>query len=150
MMKAWIENGNVFIGPEECVPPDASSVIDVPEDATIEDIKIEEGRLVLRNTEEKVLLKKEELRNKIKELVIKKLSEKVDTILKENGYRSLGDLKIYADLNSEEAVSILQYYLRVDNLVWKFIEEDLQEMSLQELENFNVDEFIENCFRVNP
>lgn len=147
MKKAWVENGLIFIGPQECVPKDATDVINVPDDTEPEDIEIKNGTLVLKSTEKKLLEKLHKLRDKIKEEVLYKSDKKVEQILKEHGYRSIGDLKLYADLNTPEAVSLLEQYLRFDDLVWKFIDEDLQEMSLQELEEFNVDEFIENCCR---
>lgn len=148
MKKAWIENGLIFIGPEEFVPANAEDVIDVPDDTLPENLKIVDGKLVLKSEEEKAAEKREKLLSRFMEELIRKSDFKVFNFLKKNGYRSVGDLKLYADLGYEESQRLLQKYLDFDSALWNFIYNELPSMDVNDLENFNIDSFLENLMEM--
>lgn len=140
MKKAWIENGVIFVGPESGVPPYINYSIDIPDDVTPLDLKIVDGRIVFKSEEEKILSLKEDITKKL----LSYSDFKVQEFLNKNGYRSIGDLKLYAELEYSEAQNLLNLYLQFDNELWNFITNILPEKTLQELKEFNPYVFMDN------
>lgn len=135
-MKVWIENGNIFMTDDETVAPE--NAVDVPDNVTIQDLKVVDGTIQLKTEEEK----KNELITLIKSNIITKARQKILSAIQDKGYYDIGDLKLYADKKEPEAVETLNWYKEVDRKIWKSIE-DLHNKTLQELKEFNIDKELE-------
>ncbi|GIW22518.1 MAG: hypothetical protein KatS3mg068_1525 [Candidatus Sericytochromatia bacterium] len=77
MLKAWVENNNIFLSEDETIAP--SDAIEVPDGTQISDLKIENGQIVLKTQQEKeqeqIIIEKENLLREIFELSNKFLSK---------------------------------------------------------------------------
>jgi hypothetical protein len=77
MLKAWIENNNIFLSEDDSIAP--SNAIEVPDGTQISDLKIENGQIVFKTQREKeqeqIAIEKSKLLNEIFDLSKKFLSK---------------------------------------------------------------------------
>jgi len=141
MVYAWVENGHIFaVERLEDIPEQYRNDVVVFEDLTAKDVSklyIDDGEIKVKDEQTLVSEKKEE----VKKLLIDKVEKFITKVLREHGYYSLGDLLIYAQSGSREAIELLSWYKQFDTKVWDFIE-TLTQKSLQELESFDIDNFL--------
>lgn len=111
MLKAWIENNNIFLSEDETVAP--SNAIEVPDGTQIADLKIENGQIVVKTQEEKE-----------QEIILKVAKEKKN-IVKE---------KI-----KEIENAILSKYPQSEITSWSFKVIEAQKILLGNIENFDLE-----------
>lgn len=137
MWKAWIENGNIFVAPDQSVaPPDA---IEVPEGTTPQDLKIVDGRLTLKTDEEKL---QELKKQKLQELRVKtaKLLEETDfVVIKLHSLRLEGadEETIHAEENKYARILEERRRIREWNAFMK--EAILQTKTIEELQKLQLE-----------
>ena len=143
MLYAWIdENGTLCTTYDlEFVPDKYKTTCKIFDELSISDA----DKLYVDNNE--IKLKPEEMLKEEKILQIKnRLIEKVKSILNEKlskyGYYSFGDLLFYAQAGEQEAIELLEWYRNFDEAVWNFLENEIFQKTLQELETFNDEEFL--------
>jgi len=73
----------------------------------------------------------------IEKFLIDLEKNRVNEILKEYGYLSLGDVVIYADKGDAEAISLLRWYKKYDDAVWQWIDEVLPKLTKKELRSLD-------------
>ncbi|MEM0326903.1 MAG: hypothetical protein QW733_07745 [Desulfurococcaceae archaeon] len=144
MVYAWAEDGHIFaVERLEDVPEQYRNSVVVFEDLTAKDVSklyIDDGEIRVKDEQMLVSEKREE----VKRLLIDKAEKFITETLKKHGYYSLGDLLVYAQSGSQEAIELLSWYKQFDAKVWDFIETQLGQKSLQELESFDIDSFLNN------
>lgn len=142
MLYAWVENGCIFaVERLEDVPQRYRNNVVVFEDLTAKDVSklyIDDGEIKVKDEQTLATEKRE----KVKELLIDRAEKFITETFKKHGYYSLGDLLIYAQSSSQEAVELLSWYKQFDTKLWDFIETELAQKSLQELESFDIDNFL--------
>lgn len=147
MLYAWIENGLIFaVERLEDVPQQYRDSVVVFKDLTTNDV----SKLYIDNNEIKLKPEeslKEEKISAIKNHLIEKVKAILNGKLSDYGYYSFGDLIFYAQNGEKEANELLAWYKDFDKAVWDFIENDLPNKSLTELNTFSVDEFISSIER---
>ncbi|QID32290.1 hypothetical protein [Pampinifervens florentissimum] len=141
MVYAWAEDGHIFaVERLEDIPEQYRNGVVVFADLTTKDVSklyIDAGEIKVKDEQTLALEKREE----VKRLLIDKAEKFIADTLKRHGYYSLGDLLIYQS-GSQEAAELLSWYKQFDAKVWGFIETELAQKSLQELESFDIDNFL--------
>lgn len=85
---------------------------------------------------------REELIKAIKDTLFYLFEKKTAEVFREHGYYSLADVMLYRE--SEEGGKLLSWYKRFDENIWNYIENQLSELSTEELFEMDVKNVIEN------
>lgn len=125
--RAWIENGNIFITEDDTLI--LQDYIEVPEETTLQDLKIVDGRLVLKTEEEKLEELKQEQLQKLKQYVFSLLF-KTDWIVIKCIDLELNIEEAYPDIKRERNL-IRAWYEELKNKI-------LQETSISKLKELDL------------
>ena len=90
----------------------------------------------------------DELRQKLRSEMLSLRQTRIQQILSQPDmmYDSLADLKAYADSGDPDAKALLDWYMRYDDLVWSWIDNDLPQAADQDLESIDIARIEEDLF----
>ncbi len=93
---------------------------------TLYNVSVKEAIEHFQVKEEEIL---PQAKTELEQQLLQHQKQRLQKILNDYGYIDLSDAQFYANQNDEEAKAILNWYSTYDDLIWQYIDNDLQEFT---------------------